>query len=127
MDKIKNLTRGQIRYLLKMQNGRCAITGDKLDPRNVAPDHIIPISRTEFKNNPLYGKIWLVSASVNRLKLNSTMEEFFELIEKIYLNKGSAAKSLEVFNKDQDLPEMSKQEFDKYIEESFDEDGIIKD
>ena len=41
----------KIRFLLKKQNGRCAISGIKLDPKDTSIDHILPISRKEFNNN----------------------------------------------------------------------------
>ena len=48
--KLKLLTRGQVRSLLKLQKGRCALTGRKIHPTNVSIDHIFPLSRAdEFK------------------------------------------------------------------------------
>ena len=125
--KITNPTRGQIRYLLKRHNGRCAITGEKLDPRRVSPDHIIPISRKDLSEEKLYGKVWLVWRDVNRMKLALTIDEFYNVIEKIYMNKNNALKLFEEFKTLDKIPEMPKKEFDDYVEKNIDEDGIIKD
>ena len=83
MKKIKSIPRTQIRYMLKRQKGRCAISGEKLSPVNVSVDHIFPLSRKEFENEKLYGKSWLVTSSINRLKGSLTLDELYQLIEKI--------------------------------------------
>tara|TARA_B110000285_G_C14694974_1_gene410807 strand:- start:110 stop:496 length:387 start_codon:yes stop_codon:yes gene_type:complete len=124
--QIKNPTRGQIRYLLKKQNGRCALTGEKLDPKKVSPDHIIPISRNEFSDNNLYGQVWLVSAGVNRMRSNLTLEEFYKVIDGIFKNKEDALKFADELAGMKDLPEIEKKDFDEYIEKNYDQNGIIK-
>jgi len=124
--QIKNPTRGQIRYLLKKQNGRCALTGEKLDPKKVSPDHIIPISRNEFSDNNLYGQVWLVSTAVNRMRSNLTLEEFYKVIDGIFKNKEDALKFADELGRMKDLPEIEKKDFDEYIEKNYDQNGIIK-
>ena len=127
MNKIvKNPSRGQIRYLLKKQNGRCAISGEKLDPRLVSPDHIIPVSRKEFSNNNLYGRVWLVSTAVNKMRSNLTLDEFYDIIEKIYKNRDNAENFADELKKFNDFPEIKKKDFDEYIEKNYDQNGIIK-
>ena len=126
MSKDKHLKRGQIRALLHLQKGRCAITGKKLDPKNVSIDHIIPLSRKEFKDHPLYGKYWLVDTNVNRLKGALTLEELTETLNTINENK-KITDNLKEILKNQNLAEMSKEEFDKYIDENYDDNGQIID
>ena len=48
MAKLKNITASEIRALLKIQNGRCAISGEKLKPSETSVDHVIPISRKDL-------------------------------------------------------------------------------
>ncbi len=126
MRKDKHLKRGQIRALLHLQKGRCAITGKKLDPKNVSIDHIIPLSRKEFKDHPLYGKYWLVDTNVNRLKGALTLEELTETLNNINENK-KITDNLKAILQNQNLAEMSKEEFDKYIDENYDDNGQIID
>lgn len=126
MKKIKNLNRGQVRSLLKRQNGRCALTGIKISPADVSVDHIIPISRRDLENQKGYGKCWLVHTSVNRMKGNQTLEEFYDIISKVINFKQEAIK-LQKELYETDLPEMNKDEFNKYLQEFFDEKGVIRD
>ena len=57
--KIKTLSRGQVRSLLKLQNGRCAISGKKIHPSMVSIDHIYPVSRSkEFGDKKGFGKYY---------------------------------------------------------------------
>ena len=126
MKKIKSIPRTQIRYRLKRQNGRCAISGEKLSPVNVSVDHIFPLSRKEFENEKLYGKSWLVTSSINRLKGSLTLDELYQLIEKI---KNHSINTRELFKElnEEEIKEMSKDEFDEYIKKNYDENGIIKE
>jgi 5-methylcytosine-specific restriction endonuclease McrA len=126
MKKIKSIPRTQIRYMLKRQNGRCAISGEKLSPVNVSVDHIFPLSRKEFENEKLYGKSWLVTSSINRLKGSLTLDELYQLIEKI---KNHSINTKELFKElnEEEIKEMSKDEFDEYIKNNYDENGIIKE
>ena len=120
------LTRGQIRKLLHIQNGRCAISGVKLDPKKVSIDHIIPLSRKEFMNDPLFGKYWLVDAKINKLKGALTLDELYEVIENIR-NNITITKNIKNSFKNKDIEEMNRKDFDEYINNYFDENGIIKD
>ena len=43
------MKRGHIRALLKKQNGRCALSGEKLNPKDVSIDHIIPLKASKGK------------------------------------------------------------------------------
>jgi len=126
MKKIKSIPRTQIRYMLKRQKGRCAISGEKLSPVNVSVDHIFPLSRKEFENEKLYGKSWLVTSSINRLKGSLTLDELYQLIEKI---KNHSINTKELFKElnEEEIKEMSKDEFDEYIKNNYDENGIIKE
>jgi CRISPR/Cas system Type II protein with McrA/HNH and RuvC-like nuclease domain len=126
MTKDKHLKRGQIRKLLYLQKGRCAISGKKIDPKNVSIDHIIPLSRKDLKDHPLYGKYWLVDTDINILKGALTLEELEKLINKIISNKSKTNELKEILQ-NQELEEMEKEEFDKYIDENYDDHGRIKD
>lgn len=64
----KRLNRDKLRGLLVLQNGRCAITGEKMTPYDVTLDHIVPVSRKDLKDTKEYGEVWLVSKKVNRMK-----------------------------------------------------------
>jgi len=126
MKKIKSIPRSQIRYMLKRQNGRCAISGEKLSPVNVSVDHIFPLSRKEFENEKLYGKSWLVTSEINRLKGSLTLDELYKLLEKIKNQEINTKRLFKELN-EEEVKEMSKNEFDEYIKNNFDENGIIKD
>ena len=118
--------RNIIRGLLKLQRGRCALTNVKLDPNNVSADHIIPMSLTEDKENPNYGKFWLVSSNVNKMKSNLTLDEFYKTAELLIKNKDNANNlKNKIFNNQ--IEEIEKKDFDKYILDNYDENGVIKD
>ena len=76
-----------LRGLLKEQNGKCAISGRKLNPNEVQGDHIIPLSRKEL--NPTYGKenVWLVSSEINRIKHNLSYKELVNACREILNNE----------------------------------------
>jgi hypothetical protein len=124
--KIKIPPRSHLRGLLKFQKGRCALTGVKLDPNNIAADHIIPLSDTTKKDDPNYGKFWLVSAQVNKMKSNLSLDDLYNVANLLMKNKTRAD---EIKNKifKSKIEEMDKETFDKYILDNFDEDGLIKD
>ena len=126
MTKLKNITSSEIRALLKIQNGRCAISGEKLKPSETSVDHVIPISRKDLIEEKGYGKFWLVSSKVNKLKGAMTMDDLYLLIEKIITYKKNSKKLEDKVLKD-NIEDFSKKDFDKYILENFDEDGVIKD
>jgi len=67
-----------IRSLLVAQDGKCAITGTKLNPNDVNADHIIPGSRSELR--PLFDEsnIWLVHKYINSMKCTMTYDELIE-------------------------------------------------
>ena len=125
--KLKTLSRGQVRSLLKLQKGRCAISGKKIHPSMVSIDHIYPVSRSEeFSNKKGFGKYWLVDPDINRIKGNLTVDE---LREKILMIENFKKESDEIKKTllNSDLEEMSKSEFDEYIKTNYDENGVIKD
>ena len=123
--KVKGPSRKQIRGLLKLQNGRCALTGVKLNPNSVAADHIIPMSSKD-KKNPNYGKFWLVSAKINKMKSNLSLNEFYELADLLIKNKDKAKLIKEkIFNSE--LESIEKKDFDQYILENYDDEGVIKE
>ena len=121
----KMMTRGQMRSLIKKQKGRCAISGEKLDPKDVSIDHIIPLKKVKNKKQKDYGKFWLVKTEVNRMKGSLELKEFYKLLENILRNKKSAMTLKKIIEKEK-LADMSKDEFEKYLEDNFDENGIIK-
>lgn len=121
----KMMTRGQMRSLIKKQKGRCAISGEKLDPKDVSIDHIIPLKKVKNKKQKDYGKFWLVKTEVNRMKGSLELNEFYKLLENILRNKKSTMTLKKIIEKEK-LADMSKDEFEKYLEDNFDENGIIK-
>lgn len=121
----KMMTRGQMRSLIKKQKGRCAISGEKLDPKDVSIDHIIPLKKVKNKKQKDYGKFWLVKTEVNRMKGSLELNEFYKLLENILRNKKSTMILKKIIEKEK-LVDMSKDEFEKYLEDNFDENGIIK-
>ena len=121
----KMMTRGQMRSLIKKQKGRCAISGEKLDPKDVSIDHIIPLKKVKNKKQKDYGKFWLVKTEVNRMKGSLELKEFYKLLENILRNKKSAMTLKKIIEKEK-LADMSKDEFEKYLEDNFDENGIKK-
>ena len=125
MKNLKKLDRKMVRSLLIAQNGRCAISGEKIKPSDVALDHILPVSRRELKNKKGYGQGWLVSKKVNALKNTLTMEELYNLIEKIRRNKRNTKKIFDkIINKK--LKPIEKDIFDDYIKKNYSKDGVIK-
>jgi hypothetical protein len=125
--KIKTLSRGQVRSLLKLQNGRCAISGKKIHPSMVSIDHIYPVSRSkEFGDKKGFGKYWLVDPDINRMKGSLTVEELrikISMIDNFKQESDKIRKTL----LNNDLEEMSKSEFDEYIKSNYDENGVVKD
>lgn len=121
----KMMTRGQMRSLIKKQKGRCAISGEKLDPKDVSIDHIIPLKKVKNKKQKDYGKFWLVKTEVNRMKGSLELNEFYKLLENILRNKKNTMILKKIIEKEK-LVDMSKDEFEKYLEDNFDENGIIK-
>ena len=121
----KMMTRGQMRSLIKKQKGRCAISGEKLDPKDVSIDHIIPLKKVKNKKQKDYGKFWLVKTEVNRMKGSLELNEFYKLLENILRKKKSTMTLKKIIEKEK-LADMSKDEFEKYLEDNFDENGIIK-
>ena len=119
------MKRGHVRYLLKKQNGRCALTGEKLNPKDVSIDHIIPLKSIKDKKKKDYGKFWLVKMEVNRMKGSLDLDRFHELIEKIYKNKSKTYKLKKDLNK-MKLKEMDSISFEEYISKNYDKNGIIK-
>ena len=123
--KKDKLTRAQFRRLLFIQKGRCALSGIKLDPKRVSVDLIVPLSRQDLKNNPLYGKYWLVDTSVNKLKGNLSLDELKKIVDNIKKNSANMEKLEEKLLKGK-IEEMNIDDFNKYIEDNYDEDGIVK-
>ena len=123
--KKDKLTRAQFRRLLFIQKGRCALSGIKLDPKRVSVDHIVPLSRQDLKNDPLYGKYWLVDTSVNKLKGNLSLDELKKIVDNINKNSATMEKLKEKLLKGK-IEEMNIDDFNKYIEDNYDEDGIVK-
>ncbi len=125
MKKIKVLDRSMIRSLLIAQNGRCALTGEKLKPTDVTLDHIIPVSRRDYAKKKGYGEAWLVSKKVNTLKGALTLDELYETISQINKYKPKTKKILKMIF-DKKLKPIDKAFFDNYIEKNYSEKGLIK-
>ena len=125
MKKIKVLDRSMIRSLLIAQNGRCALTGEKLKPTDVTLDHIIPVSRRDYAKKKGYGEAWLVSKKVNSLKGALTLDELYETISQINKYKPKTKKILKMIF-DKKLKPIDKAFFDNYIEKNYSEKGLIK-
>ena len=125
MKKIKALDRAMIRSMLIAQNGRCALSGEKLDPTTVTLDHIIPISRKDLSKKKGYGQPWLVSKKANTLKGALTLSELYELISKINKNKKNSKKILNSFINNKIKP-VDKETFDRYIKKNYNNLGLIK-
>jgi 5-methylcytosine-specific restriction endonuclease McrA len=125
MKNIKVLDRSMIRSLLIAQNGRCALTGEKLKPTDVTLDHIIPVSRRDYAKKKGYGEAWLVSKKVNTLKGALTLDELYEIISMINKNKSKSKKIMQMIF-DKKLKPTEKDIFDNYIKKNYSEKGIIK-
>ena len=125
MKNIKVLDRSMIRSLLIAQNGRCALTGEKLKPTDVTLDHIIPVSRRDYAKKKGYGEAWLVSKKVNTLKGALTLDELYETISQINKYKPKTKKILKMIF-DKKLKPIDKAFFDNYIEKNYSEKGLIK-
>lgn len=125
MKKIKVLDRSMIRSLLIAQNGRCALTGEKLKPTDVTLDHIIPVSRRDYAKKKGYGEAWLVSKKVNTLKGALTLDELYHIISQINKYKPKTKKILKMIF-DKKLKPIDKAFFDNYIEKNYSEKGLIK-
>ena len=119
------MRRGHIRYLLKKQNGRCALSGEKLNPKDVSIDHIVPLKITKDKKDKNYGKFWLVKMEINRMKGSLDLDQFHNLVQKIYKNKLNTNKLKKELDK-MKLKEMELKEFEEYIQKYYDKKGIIK-
>ena len=119
------MKRGHVRYLLKKQNGRCALTGEKLNPKNVSIDHVIPLKSIKDNKKKDYGKFWLVKMEVNRMKGSLDLDKFLNLIEKIYKNKSNIIRLKNDLSK-MKLKEMDSASFEEYIAKNYDKNGVIK-
>ena len=111
--------------MLIAQNGRCALTGEKLKPTDVTLDHIIPVSRRDYAKKKGYGEAWLVSKKVNTLKGALTLDELYEIISMINKNKSKSKKIMQMIF-DKKLKPTEKDIFDNYIKKNYSEKGIIK-
>ena len=121
----KNLDRSMIRALLIAQKGRCAISGIKIRPADVALDHIIPVSRKELSKKKGWGHGWLVHKKINAMKGTLTIDEIYELINMINKNK---KKTKSILNKilAKKIKPVDKEIFDAYIKKNYTKDGLIK-
>ena len=119
------MKRGHVRYLLKKQNGRCALTGEKLNPKDVSIDHVIPLKSIKDNKKKDYGKFWLVKMEVNRMKGSLDLDKFLNLIEKIYKNKSNIIRLKNDLSK-MKLKEMDSASFEEYIAKNYDKNGFIK-
>src|SRR5690606_32420688 len=76
----ETLSLDDLRELLRRQNYRCALTGERLTPANFALDHIVPLANGgDFTaaNSQLVLKV------VNRAKNTMSEREFVEMCRKV--------------------------------------------
>jgi len=120
----KTIPLSTIRGLLIAQEGRCAITGEFLNPQEVNGDHITPLSRKTL--NPSYGadNLWLVTKKINAMKGTLTYDELVEMAKLILENQERARRLLKMINAN-NVQSVSKEEFDNWIADKCDEDGCF--
>ena len=80
-----------IHKLIKEQDNKCKYSGIELDTSSIGSKNTfinhntLSIDRIDSKKGYVEGNLSLVSSIVNSMKNNLSEEEFFSLIEKIYL------------------------------------------
>lgn len=77
----RHITANDLMRLLRMQEYRCALTGDTLTPSNCSLDHIEPFSRHE--GNHVLDNLQLVTDAVNRAKGTMNNREFIDMCLKV--------------------------------------------
>jgi 5-methylcytosine-specific restriction endonuclease McrA len=73
---LERLQTAEIMSLLRRQNFRCALTGERLAPDNAALDHIKPICRG---GDHTIENIQALTDTANRAKGSLTQDEFIQL------------------------------------------------
>ncbi|MDO8804461.1 MAG: hypothetical protein Q7R35_08515 [Elusimicrobiota bacterium] len=126
IDKPEVIPLDYIRGLIVAQRGRCAISGEKLNPSDVNADHIDPLSRADLKSDSGRKNIWLVDKRVNALKGTMSYEELVQ-IAKTILKHESETRVLFEKVRGGGISPISKADFDKWVTENCDEAGIVKD
>lgn len=114
------------RGLLQEQLAKCAITGIPLDPKRVNADHITPLSRQDLNPSTRETNVWLVDKRVNALKGNLTYDELVSIAKLIVEHEHKSRTLLKKIEEGQISP-LSKPDFDNWIREFFDEDGVIRE
>ncbi len=122
----KRLSLGHIRGLLVDQHGRCAITGRPLDPAKASGDHIIPLSRRELSPPDGPENIWLVDKQVNAMKGSLTYDELIQLSKEIIAYEATA-RALHSRIREEQITQMDKADFDKWVNDHCNDEGRIVD
>ena len=124
-DKKSKVSQKYLRGLLKLQEGKCAITGKKLKPEDISADHIIPLSRKEL--DPSMGKknVWLVDKKVNQFKRTMTYDELIDTCQSILDNEDETRKIQKKIN-NESIDEMELNDFLDWVENHTDDEGNIK-
>ena len=123
--KTKTIPLSLIRGLLVKQNGKCAITGDPLNPVDVNADHIIPLSRKELSPSKDGDNIWLVGKKINAMKGTLTYEELLDFAKRILEHEHKTRELMNVIVNNK-ITEMDKEAFDLWVSENCDEEGVVK-
>lgn len=115
-----------IRGLIIAQGGCCAITGVPLDPTRINADHILPLSRGDLSPSDTKENIWLVDKTINAMKGALSYEEFFDLCQKVVNHNGMAKELIERI-KSNSINAVAKTDFENWVRENCDENGVISD
>ena len=123
-NKENKVTQKYLRGLLKVQKGKCAITGKRLKPEEMSADHIIPVSRKEL--NPVNGKtnVWLVDKKVNQFKRTMTYDELIKICRLILENE-SEARKLQKSISNEFVKDFELNDFLDWVEKNSDENGYL--
>jgi len=78
--KAKSATSSELMRLIKRQEYRCALSGEKLTPNTAELDHIIP--RCRGGSDTIDNLQWL-DKNVNRMKGRMTVEEFVAVCKRV--------------------------------------------
>ncbi len=82
------ITLEELRQILRRQDFRCVLTGQRLTPTNFALDHIVPIAEGgDFTAN----NSQLVLKTVNRAKNTMSEEDFIEMCRQVARHRGAGS------------------------------------
>ncbi len=115
-----------IRGLVVAQQGRCAISGLPLDPRDVNADHINPLSRKELSPSRGIANVWLVHKKINAMKGSLTYDELVAFAKLLVEHEATSRRYLAEIQAG-GIEKIPKAAFDKWLTDNCDENGRIKD